>query len=187
MSIERRNRHGLTARRETFCHTIIENPQLAPNKCYQIAYPKSASWKMQSIYNNTSKLMRDERIKKRIEALQEQFTYKVPMTKSEALGVLATITRDENNNPLERMAAIRLSCDMIQGWKVNKDDDDKPAPSAVQVIIVNNHEQAKELQELQNSDGGVMKLPPPLELPVKNVAKQVAAQVKGYEVPKRKR
>jgi hypothetical protein len=126
--------------------------------------------------------MKDDRIKKRINDLQEQSAYTVPMTKSEALGVLATMTRDESNKPLERMAAIRLSMEMIPGWKVTKDDDAITPPSAVQVIIVNDRDQAKELQAMQDR-GGELKLPPPLELPVKNVANQVAVEVEGYEVP----
>lgn len=186
MAREVRNIYGLTRRREAFCHEMAERVTDSAVQCYKTAFPSSIKWKGRTVNRRITELMGNDLILKRIETLRNAICKRAPGSKEEAIGVLTSLWRDENNNPLERMAAIRLSCDMLPGWKVNKDNDDKPAPSAVQVIIVNNHEQAKELQELQ-TNGSVMKLPPPLELPVKNVAKQVAAQVKGYEVPKRKR
>lgn len=99
----RKDKNGLTIQQEKFCQEYIKTGNA--KKSVLVAYPKSNSWKENSIYKLAQKCLDNTHIQARLEMLQNECTKSLKISTNKLLTRLVEIA-EECNTPAERQHAL---------------------------------------------------------------------------------
>ena len=141
---KKRNRWKLTESQESFARIIAYDCDLTGIDAYLLAYPNFDGTR-KTAGEAASRLWNKPEVQERVQMLRNVFVAKCPMTKGEALTVLAEIARGDSwevNNgesiqvgdPDTRIRAIRQMQTMIPEW--TDSGSDSTPPESVQITIV---------------------------------------------------
>ena len=141
-----KNEYGLTPAQEVFC--LEYHKRGIASDAYKKAYPKSIQWKDESLYPKASNLLKKDKIKTRLQALQaeavESVQKNVVLNKTKILEeIVKQYTETSTNGASERTNSVALLKLMAQ---ISKLLDNTPAVA----VQVNNNVVASEVSDYLN-------------------------------------
>ena len=150
---------ALTAQQEHFCRAMAEN--LTQADAYREAYPRSVNRVDKVVHSKASTLMRDGRIKVRVEALRAPAIRKVALTVEDHLEQLAKIRdRGMELDQISAAATAEIARGKVGGFYIERKEikvskfDDLGATEKLDLIEVMKAEAARR-KALAGPDQGV--------------------------------
>jgi hypothetical protein len=97
----------MTPQMEKFCQGIADG--LSQADAYRAAYPKSKSWKPETLHPQASKMMADHKIATRVAELREALATKALWTREDSVRALETAMRiaQDKDNAAGLVAAVK--------------------------------------------------------------------------------
>lgn len=83
---------NLTAKQEAFCQAIADGRNASD--AYRIAYPTSETWKPESVWQKSSTLLRNDKVRSRVEYLKAQVAEKILWTREDSVNALKSVIQD---------------------------------------------------------------------------------------------
>ena len=100
----------LTPKQDSFCLKYIECSN--QSEAYRHAYPRSLNWKPETVHNKASHMMRNAKVKARIEELKQQAVDKFTVTyemKEQMLWEMAMAAKDSDDINASRSCIAELN------------------------------------------------------------------------------
>jgi|688.fasta_scaffold294805_4 hypothetical protein len=95
----------LTYQRERFCQAIVSGKN--QSDAYREAYPKSLSWKPETVWNNASKLIAITEVITRIESLRSELAKQQLWTREDSVKTLKEVISDIEARPSDKTGAVK--------------------------------------------------------------------------------
>lgn len=91
----------LTLKQETFCQEFVKSGNASAS--YRIAYPSSLKWKDESVWQKSSKLMTNIKVKARVKELQSKTEEKHSITKDKIVNRLQQVIFAQDSLGVEKI------------------------------------------------------------------------------------
>jgi predicted nucleic acid-binding Zn-ribbon protein len=134
----------MTPQMEKFCQGIADG--LSQADAYRMAYPKSKSWKPETLHPQASKMMADHKIATRVQELKEQLASKALWTRQDSVRALENAMQmaKDRENAAWLVAAVK-ELNAMHGYneaikheitaKVSTIDPAKLSPQAMRELL----------------------------------------------------
>ena len=142
-------RRGLSINMDTFAKILAEDTNITAAEAYEKAY-QNFDGKRKTAIECASRLLADDRVRKRVEEYRDAIIARCPLTLGEALGILAEVARNKEEETGKRIMAIREMQGLIPQWQNNQG---KTPPTAIAIQIVNGNK--KEMLAKADAEGNV--------------------------------
>jgi hypothetical protein len=122
----------LTAKQETFAQAVAAGKSHAD--AYREAYPASANWKPQSVWQKASQMLDNVKVMSRVEALQAELAAQNLWTKRRAVELLVKMVESESK-PGDVLAVVKVLNAMHGFDGPGEDEGGDGKPSTVVLVI----------------------------------------------------
>ena len=131
-----KNEYGLTDNQECFCRLITENDDMSLIDAYLLAYPNFTG-KRVTAQAAASRVWRLPYIQERVEVLRDAYVMRCPISKGEALTLLAKTARKaaDDNDANSLATCIREIRSMVPGWD-KADEDAKDEARSIEITVI---------------------------------------------------